>query len=29
MKDWSFVANVRRPSDRDENVVVYRRTSDK
>jgi hypothetical protein len=26
LKDWRLVANVRRPSDRDENVLVYRRT---
>jgi hypothetical protein len=25
MKHWQLVANVRRPSDSDENVLVYRR----
>jgi hypothetical protein len=25
MKDWHLVATVRRPSDRDENVLVYRK----
>lgn len=27
MKDWNLVATVRRPSDRDENVLVYRRAA--
>lgn len=27
MKDWHLVATVRRPSDRDENVLVYRRAA--
>ena len=26
MKAWKIVSNVRRPSDSDENVLVYRRT---
>jgi hypothetical protein len=27
MKSWHLVATVRRPSDRDENVLVYRRAA--
>jgi hypothetical protein len=29
MKRWHLLANVRRPSDRDENVLVYRRVGAK
>jgi hypothetical protein len=29
MKGWQLVANVRRPSDSDENVLLYRKAGGK